>query len=85
MTAFSDFIRNASKEEKQKVYDKVIKKSCLAQRIDKRVKLNETQVRIIRHLHAQKFFSIRKIALMYNTSRYNVWKIINRKTWKKLA
>lgn len=32
MTAFSDFIRNASKEEKQKVYDKVIKESCLAQR-----------------------------------------------------
>ena len=32
MSAFSDFIRNASKEEKQEVYDKVIKESCLAQR-----------------------------------------------------
>jgi len=32
MSAFSDFIRNASKEEKQAVYDKVIKESCLAQR-----------------------------------------------------
>lgn len=32
MSAFSDFIRNASKEEKQEVYEKVIKESCLAQR-----------------------------------------------------
>ena len=32
MNAFSDFIRNASKEEKQAVYGKVIKESCLAQR-----------------------------------------------------
>ena len=32
MTAFSEFIRNASKEEKQEVYDRVIKESCLKQR-----------------------------------------------------
>ena len=32
MTAFSEFIRNASIEEKQSVYDKVIKEACLAQR-----------------------------------------------------
>ena len=32
MTAFSEFIRNASIEEKKSVYDKVIKESCLAQR-----------------------------------------------------
>ena len=32
MTAFSEFIRSASVEEKQAVYDKVIKESCLSQR-----------------------------------------------------
>lgn len=32
MTTFSDFIRTASPEEKQEIYDKVIKQSCLAQR-----------------------------------------------------
>lgn len=41
MSAFSDFIRNASKEEKQEVYDKVIKKSCLKQRRAMRIPTGE--------------------------------------------
>jgi len=32
MTAFSEFIRNATIEEKRVVYDKVIKEACMAQR-----------------------------------------------------
>ena len=41
MSAFSEFIRNASIEEKQKVYDKVIKESCLAQRRAMRIPTGE--------------------------------------------
>lgn len=32
MSTFSDFIRNATDEEKREVYGRVIKQSCLAQR-----------------------------------------------------
>ena len=32
MTAFSEFIRYATVEEKEEIYNRVIKQSCLAQR-----------------------------------------------------